>query len=63
MNALELRRLDREELAARVRELRDEVFNVRIKHATGQLETTSRIRAQKRELARALTVSREKGWS
>jgi large subunit ribosomal protein L29 len=63
VKAAEFRKLDREELAARVRELRDGVFNVRIKHATGQLETTSRIRAQRRELARALTVQREKGWA
>jgi large subunit ribosomal protein L29 len=58
-----MRKLDRDELFARVRELRDEVFNLRIKHATGQLEASSRIRTQRRELARALTVLREKGWT
>ncbi len=58
-----MRKLDRDELDARIRELRDDGFNVRIKHATGQLETPSRIRAQRRELARALTVQREKGWA
>ena len=40
---------------------RQELFNLRFQHATGQLENTAAIRAAKRDLARALTVARERG--
>ena len=40
MKASELRKLETEELAQKVREARDEFFNARVKHATGQLEVT-----------------------
>ena len=36
---------------------RQELFNLRFQHATGQLENTARLRATKRELARGLTVA------
>ncbi len=63
MKAAELRQLTEEELEARVRELRDGLFNLRIKHATGQLEDTASIRAARRDLARALSVTSQRGIS
>jgi large subunit ribosomal protein L29 len=40
---------------------RQELFNLRFQHATGQLEDTAAMRRAKRDLARALTVARERG--
>jgi large subunit ribosomal protein L29 len=40
---------------------REEVFNLRFQHATGQLENTARMGQAKRDLARGLTVARERG--
>jgi large subunit ribosomal protein L29 len=40
---------------------RKEVFNLRFQHATGQLENTARLSTAKRDLARGLTVARQRG--
>ena len=40
---------------------RQELFNLRFQHATGQLEDTAALKHAKRDLARALTVARERG--
>ncbi len=56
MNPEKLRQLTGEELVARIRDLRGEVFNLKIKHATGQLESSGLLRLTRRDLARALTV-------
>ena len=40
---------------------REEIFNLRFQHATGQLENTTRMGQAKRDLARGLTVARERG--
>jgi large subunit ribosomal protein L29 len=60
MKARDLRQLTNEELDAKVREMRDAVFNVKIKHATGQLDNTSSLKIRRRELARALTLQAER---
>jgi large subunit ribosomal protein L29 len=39
---------------------REELFNLRFQHATGQLENTARLAQAKRELARGLTVAHER---
>ncbi len=39
---------------------RKELFNLRFQHATGQLENTARLKAAKKDLARALTVARQR---
>lgn len=41
--------------------MRKELFNLRFQHATGELENTARLRQAKRELARTLTIARERG--
>ena len=40
---------------------REGVFNLRFQHATGQLENTARLKQAKKDLARALTVARQRG--
>jgi large subunit ribosomal protein L29 len=49
------------ELADFIGDKRQELFNLRFQHATGQLENTARLRETKRELARGLTVATERG--
>jgi large subunit ribosomal protein L29 len=60
MKAREMRDLDDSELAKRVAELRREVFGLRFANATGELDDTAALRRAKRDLARALTVERER---
>jgi large subunit ribosomal protein L29 len=60
MKARELRELSVDQLEAKEKEFREEEFKLRFKHATGQLEKTSRIRQIKKDIARVKTVIREK---
>ena len=59
MKADEIRGLSADELAKKLGEARQELFNLRFQHATGALENTSRITAVRRDLARLMTVQRE----
>ena len=61
MKAKELRDLRDDELAEHIKTARREVFGLRFQHATGELENTAGLGAAKRDLARALTVARERG--
>ena len=60
MKPEQLRQLTDPELADRVREFRENLFNLKIKHSTGQLEDNASVRQARRNLARALTVSAER---
>ncbi len=60
MKATELRDLDERELSKRVAELRKEVFGLRFSNATGELDDTAGLGRARRDLARALTVVRER---
>jgi large subunit ribosomal protein L29 len=60
MKASEIRDLDDNELAKRLVELGKEVFGLRFSNATGELDNTAGISRAKRDLARALTVKRER---
>ena len=55
-----LRQLTPEELADRIGELRNQLFNLRVKHSTGQLENVGGMRTIRRDLARALGVHAER---
>ena len=59
MKAVELRDLSGDELKARVKELQEELFNLRFQLATGQIENVGRIRTVRREIARVKTILRE----
>jgi len=58
MKASELRELTLEELHAKQEQLRREHFTARVKHATGQLENTAKLRLLRRDIARVETVLR-----
>ena len=60
MKASELRDLADEELLAKSRELRGELFNVKVKRSTGQLENTAKLLQLRRDVARTETVLAEK---
>jgi len=60
MKASELRELPMDDLVAKAREMRAELFNFRVKHATGQLENTARLSGLRRDVARVETVLRQK---
>jgi len=60
MKAADLRDLTTEELAAKMRELHDELFKLRFQHSTNQLDNTGRLPGARRDLARVKTVLREK---
>ena len=59
MKANEFSAMTMEELIAKVKELKSELFNLRFQLATGQLQNTMQITAVKRDIARALTVLRQ----
>ena len=56
MKAPELKELSPEELAQKLEDLRQELFNLNFQHATGQLENPMRIGQTKKDIARVLTV-------
>ena len=58
--AAELRALPGEELDEKLKEAKEELFNLRFQNATGQLDNTARLRAVRREIARIYTVQRER---
>jgi len=59
-NPTELRGLDDDELVTRLREAKEELFNLRFQVATGQLENHGRLRAVRRDIARVYTIMRER---
>ncbi len=60
MKASEMRDLDDGELRKRLAELRKEVFGLRFSNATGELDDTAGLARARRDLARGLTVARER---
>jgi large subunit ribosomal protein L29 len=60
MKASDIRDLDDSELTKRLAELRKEVFGLRFSNATGELDDTAGLARARRDLARALTISRER---
>ncbi|AHI01573.1 50S ribosomal protein L29 [Kutzneria viridogrisea] len=59
-NAAELRELTDEELVLRLKESKEELFNLRFQMATGQLDNNRRLRTVRHEIARVYTVMRER---
>jgi large subunit ribosomal protein L29 len=58
--AAELRELTNEELVLRVREAKEELFNLRFQMATGQLDNNRRLRTVRHDIARIYTIMRER---
>jgi large subunit ribosomal protein L29 len=63
MRAIDLRDYSDTELAEHIATARRELFGLRFQHATGELDNTASLRRAKREVARALTVARERETS
>ena len=60
MTAREIRDLSDDELERALAEAREAHFNLRFQHASGSLERVSELSARRREIARLLTVARER---
>ncbi|EJL39272.1 50S ribosomal protein L29 [Brevibacillus agri] len=60
MKANEFRNLTTAEIEQNVASLKEELFNLRFQLATGQLETTSRIKQVRKDIARAKTILRQR---
>ena len=61
MKSTELRDLNDKGLREHIATQRRELFGLRLQHATGELENTAGLSTAKRDLARALTVARQRG--
>jgi large subunit ribosomal protein L29 len=61
VKAVEVHNLDDAQLVEFIAKARQELFNLRFQHATGQLENTARMKNAKKELARGLTVANQRG--
>ena len=59
-NAADLREADESELETRLAEAKQEMFNLRFQMVTGQQDNSAMLRTTRREIARILTVLREK---
>ncbi|MBQ8137618.1 MAG: 50S ribosomal protein L29 [Clostridia bacterium] len=60
MKAKEFAAMSAEDLTAKIAELKEELFNLRFRLATGQLDDVMQIQKVKRDIARALTVQTQK---
>jgi large subunit ribosomal protein L29 len=61
MKASEAHDLKDDELVAKLIDAKQESFNLRFRHATGELENTARLGTAKRDIAKLLTVAKERG--
>ncbi len=60
MRAREVRELTDEEMQGKARELSEELFRLRLRRGTGQIEDAMRIRKIRRDIARVKTIQRER---
>ena len=60
MKAYDIRKMSSEELEKKLKELKNELFNLRFQNAINQLDNPHRIGEVKRDIARVMTVLREK---
>lgn len=60
MKTAEIRELPSEELQTRLSEVKEELFNLRFQHATGQLENYSRLGELRRDVARLRSIQHER---
>ncbi len=60
MRAKELKELTKEEILKKKKDVKEEMFNLRFQHSTGQLDNTARLKLLKKDVARIETVLRQK---
>ena len=63
MKASEIRELSEAELEKKIKELKEELFNLRFQHAINQLDNPMRLNHVKKDIARSLTILRERELS
>ena len=61
MKGSDIHALNDHDLVERLKEARQEAFNLRFRHATGELENTAGLGAARRDVARLLTVAGQRG--
>jgi len=61
MKGADVHQMGDPELVEALKEARRESFNLRLRNATGELENSSRLRSSRRDVARLLTVARQRG--
>lgn len=61
MKATDAHGLGDNELVEQLKEARQEAFNLRLRNATGELENSARLRTSRRDVARLLTIARQRG--
>jgi large subunit ribosomal protein L29 len=61
MKATEAHNMKDDELVAKLIDAKQESFNLRFRHATGELENTARLGQSKRDVARLLTIAKQRG--
>ncbi len=60
MKGKDLKELTREELLKKEKDAKEELFNLRFQHSTGQLENTARLKLLKKDVAKIETILRQK---
>lgn len=60
MKASEIRELGKEEIVKKIKELKEELFNLRFQHAINQLDNPIRLKHVKKDIARSMTILRER---
>ncbi len=60
MKGKDLKELTREELLKKEKDAKEELFNLRFQHSTGQLENTARLKLLKKDVARIETILSQK---
>lgn len=61
MKAADVHALGDQDLVQALKDAREEAFNLRFRHATGELDDTSNLGGSRRDLARLMTIARERG--
>jgi large subunit ribosomal protein L29 len=61
VKASEVHALGDQDLVQALRDAREEAFALRFRHATGELENSARLSGSRRDLARLMTIARERG--
>jgi large subunit ribosomal protein L29 len=61
VKAADVHALGDQDLVQAIKDAREEVFNLRFRHATGELENSAGLRESRRDMARLLTVAHERG--
>ena len=61
MKGTDVHALNDHDLVERLKQAREEAFNLRFRHATGELENSAGLSAARRDVARLLTVARQRG--